>query len=88
MSTQPKVVMYGTAYCPYCSAARMLLKKKNIDYEDLSIMDDGERRAEMENKSGRRTVPQIFIDDRPIGGFDDLYELDRRGELDRILARG
>ncbi len=88
MSTQPKVVMYGTAYCPYCSAARMLLKKKNIDYEDLSIMDDGERRAEMENKSGRRTVPQILIDDRPIGGFDDLYELDRRGELDRILARG
>lgn len=88
MSTQPKVVMYGTAYCPYCSAARMLLKKKNIDYEDLSIMDDGERRAEMENKSGGRTVPQILIDDRPIGGFDDLYELDRRGELDRILARG
>ncbi len=88
MSTQPKVVMYGTAYCPYCSAARMLLKKKNIDYEDLSIMDDGERRAEMENKSGRRTVPQIFIDDRPIGGFDDLYELDRRGELDRMLAHG
>ncbi len=88
MSTQPKVVMYGTAYCPYCSAARMLLKKKNIEYEDLSIMDDAERRAEMENKSGRRTVPQIFIDDRPIGGFDDLYELDRRGELDRILARG
>ncbi len=88
MSTQPKVVMYGTAYCPYCSAARMLLKKKNIDYEDLSIMDDGERRAEMENKSGRRTVPQILIDDRPIGGFDDLYELDRRGELDRMLAHG
>ncbi len=88
MSTQPKVVMYGTAYCPYCSAARMLLKKKNIDYEDLSIMDDGEHRAEMENKSGRRTVPQIFIDDRPIGGFDDLYELDRRGELDRMLAHG
>ncbi len=88
MSTQPKVVMYGTAYCPYCSAARMLLKKKNIEYEDLSIMDDAERRAEMENKSGRRTVPQILIDDRPIGGFDDLYELDRRGELDRILARG
>ncbi len=88
MSTQPKVVMYGTAYCPYCSAARMLLKKKNIEYEDLSIMDDAERRAEMENKSGGRTVPQILIDDRPIGGFDDLYELDRRGELDRILARG
>ncbi len=88
MSTQPKVVMYGTAYCPYCSAARMLLKKKNIEYEDLSIMDDAERRAEMENKSGRRTVPQIFIDDRPIGGFDDLYELDRRGELDRMLAHG
>lgn len=88
MSTQPKVVMYGTAYCPYCSAARMLLKKKNIDYEDLSIMDDGERRAEMENKSGGRTVPQILIDDRPIGGFDDLYELDRRGELDRMLAHG
>lgn len=88
MSGQAKVVMYGTAYCPYCSAARMLFKKKNVEYDDLSIMDDGERRAEMENRSGRRTVPQIFIDDRPIGGFDDLYELDCRGELDKLLARG
>lgn len=88
MGEQPKVVMYGTAYCSYCSAARMLLTKKNVDFEDISVGDDRALRAEMEERSGRRTVPQIFIDDRPIGGFDELYDLDRKGELDRILGRG
>ena len=87
MGEQAKIVMYGTPYCPYCSAARMLLKKKNAAYEDISVSDDATRRAEMERLSGRRTVPQIFIDEEPIGGFDELYELDEQGELDRILGR-
>lgn len=87
MGNQARVVMYGTAYCPYCSAARMLLTKKNVSYEDISVADDAERRAEMEKLSGRRTVPQIFVDDEPIGGFDELYELDQNGELDKILGR-
>lgn len=87
MGEQPKIVMYGTPYCPYCSAARMLLKKKNATYEEISVSDDAPRRAEMEKLSGRRTVPQIFIDEEPIGGFDELYELDQQGELDRILGR-
>lgn len=79
--------MYGTAYCPYCVAARTLLTKKGVDFDDLSVFDDKALRAEMEEKSGRRTVPQIFIDDRPVGGFDELYELDEAGELDRLLGR-
>jgi len=87
MSGKARVVMYGTAFCSYCSAARMLLTKKRIEFEDVSVFNDRERRETMERLSGRRTVPQIFIDDRPIGGFDDLYELDRTGELDRLLGR-
>lgn len=88
MSGKPRVVMYGTKFCAYCAAARMLFKKKNIDIEDISVQDDPERRAEMERLSGRRTVPQIFLDDKPLGGFDDVYELDRSGELDRLLGPG
>lgn len=86
MTTQPKVVMYGTAMCPYCAAARMLLTKKKIAYEDISVSGDAALRAKMEQLSGQRTVPQIFIDDKPVGGFDDIYELDQKGELDRMLG--
>jgi glutaredoxin 3 len=87
MSEQhPTVVMYGTETCPYCTAARMLLKKKGVEYEEILVSRDAERRAEMERLSGRYTVPQIFIDDEPIGGFDDLYALDREGRLDELLG--
>ncbi|MEQ8208058.1 MAG: glutaredoxin 3 [Woeseia sp.] len=86
MTAQPKVVMYGTAMCPYCAAARMLLTKKKVAFEDISVSGDAELRAKMEQLSGRRTVPQIFIDDNPVGGFDDIYELDQKGELDRLLG--
>ena len=86
MAAQAKVVMYGTAYCPYCVAARTLLAKKGVQYEDISVFDDKAKRAEMETKSGGHTVPQILIDDRAIGGFDELYELDESGELDRLLG--
>jgi len=87
MGGKARVVLYGTAYCSYCTAARMLLEKKRVAFEEIPVFNDRERRATMERLSGRRTVPQIFIDDRPIGGFDDLYELDRTGELDRLLGR-
>lgn len=87
MEEEPRVVLYGTAYCSYCSAARMLLTKKKVAFEDISVADDPALRAEMEKRSGRRTVPQIFVDDQPIGGFDELYDLERNGELDRILGR-
>jgi glutaredoxin 3 len=64
----------------------MLLKRKGLHYEYVSITGDPARRAEMEDLSGRRSVPQIFIDGRPIGGYDDLVALEQSGELDRILA--
>ena len=82
----PNIVIYGTETCSYCSAARMLLKKKGLDYEDILVSRDPELRAKMERLSGGRTVPQIFINDRPIGGFDELYALDKSGELDEILT--
>ncbi len=81
----PHIIIYGTETCSYCSAARMLLKKKGLDYEDILVSRDPELRATMERLSGGHTVPQIFINDRPIGGFDELYALDKSGELDDIL---
>ena len=87
MTQTAKVVMYGTEMCPYCAAARMLFKKKDIEFEDIPVAGNDELRAEMERLSGGRTVPQIFINDEPVGGFDDVYELDRQGELDKLLGR-
>ena len=86
MSTAPRIVIYGSESCGYCGAARLLLKKKGADYEDLVVSKDPALREEMQQRSGRRSVPQIFIDDRAIGGFDELYALDKSGELDRILG--
>jgi len=64
----------------------MLLTKKGLEFEDISVADDRQLRAEMEQLSGGSTVPQIFINDKPVGGFEELYALDRNGELDRLLA--
>jgi glutaredoxin 3 len=86
MSGAPKIEIWGTEFCGYCSAARMLLKKKGLEYEDVSVSRDPGLRQEMERRSGRRSVPQIFIDGRPVGGFDELYALDQSGELDRLAA--
>ncbi len=86
MSTRPRIVIYGSASCGYCGAARMLLKKKGADYEDVIVSSNPALQEEMQQRSGRRSVPQIFIGDRAIGGFDDLYALDKSGELDRILG--
>ncbi|MGB5719559.1 MAG: glutaredoxin 3 [Woeseiaceae bacterium] len=80
------VTMYGNAMCPYCGAARMLLTKKGIKFTDIDVAASPEQFAEMQERSGARTVPQIFIGDTSIGGFDDLYALDKNGELDKILA--
>jgi glutaredoxin 3 len=83
----PNVVMYTTAYCPYCVRARALLDKKGVEYTDLRIDDDPALRPEMIEKSGGVTsVPQIFIDDFHVGGFDDMAELDVDGELDQRLG--
>lgn len=85
MGSAAKITIYGSEHCSYCTAARMLLKKKGLSYEDVLITQDPAKREEMERLTGRRKVPQIFIDDRPIGGFDELYTLEQNGELDRIL---
>jgi glutaredoxin 3 len=82
----PEVRMYATEFCGYCSAARMLFKKKGVNYEEILVSRDAGKREEMERLSGRRTVPQIFIDGQPIGGFDELYALDTSGELDKLLG--
>ncbi len=81
----PAITMYTTGWCPYCARARALLERKGVSWAEVDVEAEPERRAEMIARSGRRTVPQIFIDDRPIGGSDELHELDRRGELDALL---
>jgi len=83
---RPIVTLYGSDTCSYCTAARMLLKKKGVAWEEVPVAFDREKRQEMIERSGRRTVPQIFIDDKPIGGFDELYALEQNGELDRLLG--
>jgi len=77
--------MYATATCPFCQSAERLLRQKGAEIEKVRVDLDPARREEMMRKSGRRTVPQIWIDDRHIGGCDDLYALDREGALDPLL---
>ena len=81
-----KVEVYSTALCPYCSRARHLLEKKGVEFTEYRVDKDAGLRAEMEQRSNRTSVPQIFIDDRHIGGFDDMAELDIDGELDKLLG--
>ena len=81
-----KVVMYSTAVCPYCQRAEMLLKSRGVsEIEKVRIDLDPQRKDEMVEKTGRRTVPQIFIGERHVGGFDDLSALDRAGGLAPLL---
>jgi glutaredoxin 3 len=82
-----QVVIYTTSYCPYCTGAKSLLRSKEVVFEEIDVTHDPQRRAEMETRSGRFTVPQIFIDGEPIGGYDDARHLDASGELDRLLGR-
>jgi len=78
--------MYLTATCPFCQAAERLLEQKRVtDVERIRVDLEPQRRGEMQQKSGRRTVPQIWIGERHIGGCDDLYALDRAGKLDPLL---
>jgi glutaredoxin 3 len=82
-----KIEIYTKAFCPYCYRAKSLLESKGVDYEEFDITTGGPKRQEMiQRANGRTTVPQIFIDDRHIGGSDDLAALDRKGGLDPLLA--
>ena len=82
----PKIEMYANSWCPYCEYARTPLRRKGAGFTEISLEAEPERRAEMVQRSGRHTVPQIFIGARHVGGSDDLYELDDAGELDALLA--
>ena len=82
-----KVVIYTTKICPYCVRAKMLLQKKGVAYEEIIVGNDQEMRLKLVEMTRQRTVPQIFINDRHIGGCDDLYALERQGALDPLLAQ-
>jgi len=82
------VVMYCTAVCPYCTMAERLLTRKGVaGIEKVRVDLDSQKLGEMMEKTGRRTVPQIYIDDFHVGGFDELSELDQDGKLDPLLAK-
>ncbi|HZY67038.1 MAG TPA: glutaredoxin 3 [Devosia sp.] len=81
-----KVLIYTTAWCPYCTAAKSLLAEKGVEYEEVDASDPQVRMDMIQRAHGRRTVPQIFIGDRHVGGYDDMAALERRGQLDPLLA--
>ncbi len=80
------VLLYRTPYCSYCTRARLLLEEKGVAFREVDVSRDLALRAWLREATGRHTVPQIFINGKPIGGYDDLARLDREGTLDRLLA--
>ena len=85
--SQPKVEIYTKWGCPYCVAAKALLDGKGVSYTEYDVTMGGPKRAEMEARvPGARTVPQVLVDDKPYGGFDDINALDRAGKLDPVLG--
>ncbi len=81
-----KVEIYTTQWCPYCHAAKSLLDDKGVSYEEVDADDPDVRMAMVQRANGRRTVPQIFVGETHVGGYDDMAALDRRGQLDPLLA--
>tara|TARA_R110001592_G_scaffold7032_2_gene39445 strand:+ start:12689 stop:12961 length:273 start_codon:yes stop_codon:yes gene_type:complete len=82
----PHIVMYSSQYCPFCFRAKSIFQQQSVPFEEINIDMDSALRQEMMQKSGQRTVPQIWIGERHIGGCDDLMDLQRSGELDKLLA--
>ncbi len=80
------VIIYTTEICPYCVRAKQLLQRKGISYQEVDVSDDDEQRRDLVKRTGRRTVPQIFINEQSIGGCDELYALERAGRLDPMLS--
>ena len=81
-----KVEMYSTPVCPYCIRAKALLNKKGVPFEEINVMINPTKRQEMMKRANGHTVPQIFIDGKPIGGCDEMFELDFDGDLDEMLG--
>ncbi|TQF76888.1 glutaredoxin 3 [Elioraea sp. Yellowstone] len=83
----PEIEIYTSVWCPYCAAAKRLLDAKGVAYREIEAPSGSPARAEATERSGgRTTVPQVFVDGTPLGGYDDLARLDRTGELDRLLG--
>jgi glutaredoxin 3 len=80
------VKIYTTPICPYCVRAKRLLEKKGVRYEEIDVSGDDQARADLAQRTGRRTVPQIFIGGHHIGGSDELYALEQQGKLDALLV--
>ena len=88
MSTTPEITVYSTGWCPYCERARALLERKGLPFREIKVDEDpAERQAMLTRSGGRRTVPQIFIGERHVGGFDELYALEKAGKLDELTGR-
>ena len=81
------VIVYSSDYCPYCMRAKYLLESKGVAFEEIKVDGKPQVRAEMSQKAGRTSVPQIFIDGKSMGGSDDIHALDRQGKLDALLAQ-
>jgi len=81
-----EVVMYSSGYCPYCTRARSVLDAKNVRYNVIDVDREPAQRAEMRKRSGRTSVPQIWVGERHVGGFTDLWALESSGELDELLT--
>ncbi len=86
--SQANITVYYAPFCPYCGWAKQLLKNKNVEFTLINVNDAQEIRQEMEQKAGQTSVPQIFIGDTHIGGYDDMAALDDKGELDPLIAAG
>jgi glutaredoxin 3 len=88
MSDEVEVLMYSTEWCGYCERARALLKRNSVEFREIKLDEHPEQRETMiERSGGRRTVPQIFLGDRHVGGFEELYMLDKSGDLESLLGR-
>lgn len=81
------VLIYLTEWCPFCQRAKALLKKKNVSFGEIDVDDRPELRSWLTSASGQRTVPQVFINGQPVGGYTDLEKIDRQGKLDVLLAQ-
>lgn len=82
---QPKILVYTSANCPYCSWSKRLLDKKQVSYKEIRVDQDEAARGQLQERTKRTSVPQIFIDDFHVGGYQDMIELDHDGKLDSLL---
>lgn len=87
MTSMTDILLYTTSWCPYCVRAKMLLDHKGLEYREINLDREPAKRLEMMERSGRRTVPQIFFGETHVGGCDDLFALERQGSIDEMLAQ-